>query len=479
MSDILDLNHLQERSKGELIGLIEQMVARHPDLEKLVALPLLPSDITKTVDGNMIRQRVIEELPGFYYENSHDNLEAGDELKLIMRMGQQYMQAAEWANAVTVYESVAGELLDEYEDLHDEDGEVVEIINHCASQLGGCLAAIDTSYSTLRWQILMTLFDIYHKDVDIGGFDMGHEVPDIVLAQSTVQEKEMMTKHIRLEVSEGGNWARQALGGFLLRLEADTLDDETYLRLSREMGNTDKLIVRLLDLGRLDEAVVAAREVNVSDLLPLADLFVSHHHPTLAEQLVLERVSESNNGNLLYWLKTHAQEQGDFTKSLKFAKHLFWLRPSLEGYQELYQISTPLKQWDSLRSTLITRLTQANQFRLLTQIYLAENEIEQALTTLPKIESNLWMSDLSIDVAQAAEESHPREAMRLYLDKTNKLIERRGRQNYAEAATYLKRVRDLCITMGQKATWQRLIGDIHAENHRLSAMKDEFKKAGL
>lgn len=221
MSDSLDLNHLQERSKGELIGLIEQMVSRHPDLEKLVALPLLPSDITKTVDGRMIRQRVIEVLPGFYYENSHYNLEASDELKLLMRMGQQYMQAAEWANAVTVYESVAGELLDEYEDLYDEDGEVVEIINHCVSQLGGCLSAIERSYSTLREQILMTLFDVYYKDADIDGFDMGHEVPDIVLAQSTLQEKEMMTKHIRVEVSEGGNWARQALGGFLLRLEAN------------------------------------------------------------------------------------------------------------------------------------------------------------------------------------------------------------------------------------------------------------------
>lgn len=483
MSDFLDLTHLQEYSKSNLIALIDQMVARHPDLEKLVTLPLLPSELKKTIDADMIQQRVMEVLPGFYYENWQHRLGAGDELKFIMRIGQQYMQAAEWANAVTVYESVVREFLDEYENLDDEDALVADLINHGVSQLGRCLAAIDVSSSMLRHKILMTLLDTYRKDVEIGGFDIGHEVPDIVLAQSTVEEKEMMIEEVRLEVSESGDWSRQMLGHFLLRLEADTLDDEAYLRLCRETGNTDKLIQRLLELGRLEEAIASTHQVNPSDLLVLADLFVAHHYAALAEELVLERLTESltesHNGNLLYWLKTHTQEQGQLAKSLKFAEHLFSSRPSLEGYQELKHLSTPLKQWQSLRPTVMTRLTEANQFHLLTQIHLAENEIEQALTTLPKIENSLWLGDLTIEVAQAAEESHPREAIHLYLDKANRLIERRGRQNYAEAATLLKRVRDLCTRLGKQASWESLIGDIRADNYRLSAMQDELEKAGF
>jgi hypothetical protein len=47
----------------------------------------------------------------------------------------------------------------------------------------------------------------------------------------------------------------------LLGLEGDTIDDETFLRISHEMESYHYVVDRLLKLGRLDEALPEAKHV--------------------------------------------------------------------------------------------------------------------------------------------------------------------------------------------------------------------------
>ena len=82
-------------------------------------------------------------------------------------------------------------------------------------------------------------------------------------------------------------------------------------------------------------------------------------------------------------------------------------------------------------------------------------------------------------VAQAAEESRPRDAIRLYMVEVERLIAARGRGSYANAATYLLRVRAVHEQMGEEKAWQTLIADLREKNRRLPAMQDEFNQAGL
>ncbi len=86
---------------------------------------------------------------------------------------------------------------------------------------------------------------------------------------------------------------------------------------------------------------------------------------------------------------------------------------------------------------------------------------------------------MTIRVAQAAEERRPRDAIRLYMARVKPLIEARGRDNYATAASYLQRVRDLYGRLGEEATWKSLIGGIREENRRLRALQEELANAGL
>lgn len=66
-----------------------------------------------------------------------------------------------------------------------------------------------------------------------------------------------------------------------------------------------------------------------------------------------------------------------------------------------------------------------------------------------------------------------------FLNQAQRLIDRRGRGNYAEAATYLRKIRNLYENLGKQDDWQIQITSLRQENRALRALQDELIKAGL
>ncbi|MGC9358404.1 MAG: VOC family protein, partial [Anaerolineae bacterium] len=67
----------------------------------------------------------------------------------------------------------------------------------------------------------------------------------------------------------------------------------------------------------------------------------------------------------------------------------------------------------------------------------------------------------------------------LYMQAIQNLIAVRGRGNYAQAAQYLLRVREIYQRTDEMETWHRVIRNLRTEHSNLPAMQDEFNKAGL
>ena len=59
----------------------------------------------------------------------------------------------------------------------------------------------------------------------------------------------------------------------MLALEVDILSDEEFLRIGRETKSIQEVVIRLLELGRVDEAVQDASQVDGWQLVKLADIF--------------------------------------------------------------------------------------------------------------------------------------------------------------------------------------------------------------
>jgi hypothetical protein len=473
-------------AKAELIALIHKMVDRYPDLELLIMRSAAGNvEERPTVDSMMIRRQV----DNVFYDAEENRRSAFDvawKLEDVVKLGDDYAEQGDWHNAATVYENVAQGILNDYEMVFDHDGDLSWKVNDCASGLGRCLAG--TKDPVRREALLRALFDIYRWDVEYGGVGIGEEVPSIILGRATPEERQQVAGWVRQAIPEGDDrratWRREHFGGFLIELDKERLDDESFLQLCRQTGQRRELIDRLLTLGRVGEAGAEVRQMENHALLSLADLFVSHGYGAQVEELIRERARTDQDRRLIEWLKERAKARGDVGEALALAGTLFWQHPLMAGYRELKELAQRLARWegvDGLRTAILTRLAEASRHALLTEIHLEENEIDRALEALAAIRtsSRRWGPPLRIQVARAAEKERPRAAVDLYVQQAEQLIEARGRNNYAEAVAYLVRVRDLYHRLGEPETWETLIAGLRARNRHLPAFKDELNKAGL
>jgi len=124
---------------------------------------------------------------------------------------------------------------------------------------------------------------------------------------------------------------------------------------------------------------------------------------------------------------------------------------------------------------LIRRLEADQHWDLLIEIALEEGEVSRAIELLPR---QRWgRHDLM--VAQAAEAEYPEEAIEIYRWQVDQLINHRGRENYNEAASILRRVREIHKRMDTEPEWEAYIAELRERNRRLPALQDELNKADL
>jgi hypothetical protein len=141
---------------------------------------------------------------------------------------------------------------------------------------------------------------------------------------------------------------------------------------------------------------------------------------------------------------------------------------------------------------LIRTLEQQSRWGALVSIYLDEGEVGQALAALAEMERTPVAplygygyraggapSHYQAPVAEAAEESYPDEAIRLYKLVVQRLIDGRGRENYQQATGYLVRVRRLYQKQEREPEWQAYITTLRNSNKSLRALKEELDKRAM
>src|SRR5260370_6280467 len=156
----------------------------------------------------------------------------------------------------------------------NEGGDLGSILNGCVDEIKECLVN-EQNDRELREKIMQLLLDIYEFDVESGGIGIGEDATDILVEHTTAEERRTIAGWVRDILSKVGNndWSKRAFGGFLLDLEADTLDDEAFLRISRETGRTEDVVDRLLALRRGHEDRRDAGHACSYSHMGVADLF--------------------------------------------------------------------------------------------------------------------------------------------------------------------------------------------------------------
>ena len=364
---------LEKRSKAELIVLIKQMLEQEPDLESLLDLHLLAKD-TKQLDVKAVRRQAQQAFRGVdHYEWGYTR-DIKKALNPLINLASNYLAHNNPSNASKIYEAVIETILDEeHITLDDEEGVLLRVMYDCCEALGTCLESIIDSKE--RRGILQVLFSAYCWDVStVGGVGTADCVPEIFVSKTSADERAEIAGWTREILPQGSSWSngyhREALGGLILDLEADILDDEAYLKICRETGQLNNLFERLLQLKRVDEAKDAVRDAKDFDILIALNIFENQGLTDIAVKLVEERLIKIEDGRLLEWLSERYQEKGNFAGALALEEKLFRERPSLEKHEQLFTLAEQIDRGDAVRKKMITWLENEGNFYLLVEIYL-------------------------------------------------------------------------------------------------------------
>ena len=482
---------LQQFSKDQLVALAGEMIDRHPDLEMLLSLPLLiggDDSATAPVDPEQIRQQVrraLEPAGGYAYDYQALTHTEG-ELRRILDLGAAFAERGAAQNAVTVYRAFAETLREQYGDFFDPEGDILWLLSSCANDLAALLDDLDAP--AVRRAVLKELFETFAWDAKQGGYGVGDAAYGALLEKGTPEEQRRVAKWVRKAFEQAGHgWTRNTFAELLLDLDeeqpkAEQMSDEEYLDLCRQASLTETLIWKLLQCGRPEEALDAARRAGDYALYRAADLFVEQGHADAVRSLISERLSGNPDAHLVEWLRDYAAAHDDPQAAFDLSEQLFWKHPRLEHYRTMREAARALGTWDEKRAVLFERLREDKRYALLTRIFLDEGDYDQALHHVHQAgtgPTGVPGPGLKLQVAEAAAETHPHRAADLYLERACDLIEQRGRSNYTEAARHLGSIRDIYRRIGAAEHWEDLIAAMRKENASLPAFQDELDKAGL
>jgi uncharacterized Zn finger protein len=485
---------LERQSKAQLITLVKQLLQKQPEVEWELTMPPLPGHKSVPIDVEEYRDQVDEA-----FQNAGREWDAvygiSSDLYSITETAARFFRQQDYANAAAIYEVVALGTLSHYLSYHDEDGALGRVVQDCVEGLGACLES-EREDEALREQILEAIFAVYRFDVDHGGFGLTKDSPPEFLQGTTPEEKHLIAQWVRAALTElqekkpERDWPRQRFGGLLLALEADLLSDEEFLRTGRETKSLQEVVTRLLERGRVDEAVQDASQADGWQLLKLADLFVQYGQDSAVEGMMYEKTQQERYTLYADWLKNHYLAKNNLAAALEMAQLIFRKRPWLAEYQKMRELATQLGNWEAVRQAALTLLETTKSISTLVEVALDEGESERALQFLKATkpsgsEGYQWQYDyartpeVALKAAECAEEIYPRASIDLYQQHVERLIAGRGRSNYQVACSYLAKIRSLYEKLDETEQWTTYIAWLRKRHSRLSTLKVELTAAGL
>jgi uncharacterized Zn finger protein len=469
---------LKRCSRRELIELVEELIRRRPELEGVAeeALPA-PNSRNSGPPSEVYRQQVaalLRRAP----QSTDAAARLQEQLLSIKQVGDAFARQEEFGNAGVVYQAIVGELLAQDETFQRLQPATSEVVDACVESLGRCLTG-HIENPKARNAVLKTLFNVYRFSLIRQG-EARSDVPKIILENASFRDQRTFSSWIRElipQVDDRANLRR--LGGLLLDLEAGRLDENGFLAVCRETGRVFDLARRAIQRGDVDKGIEEAQLADPYELIKIADLLVRIRRGGAAERLVESRLGNDPQPALRSWLERYRTTREDRQKTLRLTVEIFHLEPTHDNYRRVRELARELGQWDQVQPELLAFLEQAALTGLLVRVHLEENEIDRALELVDGSRATGLAAGLELEIAKAAERSRPQEALVIYRNRAETLIEQRGRDNYAEACYYLRKVRSLMTRTGAARGWTDYAEQLRKQHRTLRALLQEMSAANL
>lgn len=485
-----EMGMLASLSKEELIALVQTMLRHAPRLRPLVEAKLISRsarlvDFTKALEryrkivGDIFRGRFWD------YEASR---ELASNLWQIKRMADELAGQGDYVSAVAMLTALFETIDEKFENIDDSDGVVGEVAGACVEMLLELVpkAQLDTS-TRHRWQ------EIMFQHMVTAHYGLGGRLDELLLRTCTPEDLpffRQLTEQALDQLSEGGqegwgaHYRRQMLVIFLADLAKMEGNEEEALALYRQHGLHLRYAQELLNQKRVSEAVdyaIASFEED-NDFVNLSEALVAAGHLEEAEGLIrhaLGKVSERSwhRMTLMEMLAQLYMRRQAWNDARQLYIQLFQAYPSVQAFDKVKEASEPLGDWERVCELLIEDLKQREQHAArLIEIYLHLQRYDEALSALSKLNLSWYGGDIHMMVADAVRTTHPREAMRLYQELAEGLIEQgANRKAYQKAVGLLRKARE-CAQRVPDADWETYINSLRMKYQKRRALLEEMQK---
>jgi uncharacterized Zn finger protein len=526
---------LADKSREELITLIELMLDADPDLDLVLRLPApgsgAPSDAP--VDEAALRDQIKTALDELGYDRSDEYSSYGgypyydeyaeynptatvvsESLQRLTTLGQAYLEGGQWRNALSVYATLVEQIASEMESI-DEYGYAGEderpaLLSACDEGLARLLEAqhtraeIDQLTAEERDRLIEALYTLWFTDLEFGGMDVATEGPAAIARFATPEERRKIGIWLReLIVPRSGDaWTRDVINraaiNFLTFLGPDGgLSDDELLAEFRKAELWEGAAAMLLRTHRVEEAItLAGRHLTAAmSLTHFADQLIAGDETRIEQAIALvdgclwEREGRNLHDDhvLSMWLERQYAAHGRPEKALELARRRFQQAPSKEIYDTVmtwaHLPDRTGPAWDDLRPELLATLRKRDEWYDLVDIHLEASEAEEALAAYKQAQKHATLRYFSPDyaerVAVAVAPTLPDEAIAIYREQAEREIAERKRPAYQEAAQYLAEAKRLLVANDRGDEWSTIITDLRQQYKTLRALREELDALDL
>lgn len=433
-------HRLSTLTRDQLVALVERLVARHPDLEDIVNLPL-PGE-ARRADAASVHAHVTRIL-----RNMGDDWRASSraqrELFPIVAMGDDYRKQGLLDDARVVYRAVIDAILALYERIRDEESEIAGVVGDCVEGLGACLAA--TTEPGLREHLLRDVYQVYWWDtLGHGGYGMNGPAEKVLLAGASPEERRRVAGWLReaLVAPSRSNYGRRQAGALVVRLvgeQQDATEREAIYRAARMDG---ELLELLLEQGREEQALALLHAPN-ADLTRLADRLVAAGLAARAVAIVNAHPSVFNyrSDHTRDWLTRHGAADMVAVEDLSWKLRSFVGSGNVGHWEELRLAAERLGRLEHVLPLAIAAVqTERTAYQAAGARVLAlAGRLDEAVGVLARLPEASWRRAATA-VAAAAETARPALARDLYTRISDDLRKRNTKPAREELSLILARL---------------------------------------
>ncbi len=468
----------QGLEREALVALLEKLAAGEPGVyERLAAEVAAVRGASRAQDAaqprrktnvseQAYRRQVKQILRGSGYRDDYGATSGVvDELSRVCDAADSFLEAGDADGALTILATLLEEMNGVFEEFDDSDGELGEFLDEVSRALAETILSLDLTdaeRAELKKRLQPAVDDAANYGVD--GVELVMLALDVGWGTESGDEE----------------WDEdeEEYSGELTEIKLNVLDRQgrvdEYLRLCLEAGKPRRYALKLLELGRKDEAVrVSLSQISsVEDGLAIAQRLRDLGHVQEAIAVGERGLGlEGHKYQLGTWLGPLEEAQGRSEQALQAYLAAFNSLPSVELYQTLQRLAGT--EWATWKDRAMETLKATGRSSVLAEVYLLEQEWDAAIQIA---DASSWDYRLAAKTAEAVLPHRPEWVIQASKRQAEALIEKGQSKYYATAAVWLEWTKKAYAQMGRQAEWQQYLSGLKTQYSRRPALQAELRR---